>query len=52
MMKEENKVLREAVEQTMKDYYDLQKKFSNTQQNNGKKVNLATCMNYKRKRMR
>nr|XP_016490862.1 PREDICTED: probable WRKY transcription factor 9 isoform X2 [Nicotiana tabacum] len=37
MMKEENKVLREAVEQTMKDYYDLQKKFSNTQQNNGKK---------------
>lgn len=27
-MKEENKVLRQVVEQTMKDYYDLQMKFS------------------------
>ncbi|KAI5385791.1 hypothetical protein KIW84_072410 [Lathyrus oleraceus] len=28
-MKEENKALRKVVEQTMKDYYDLQTKFSN-----------------------
>lgn len=32
-MKEENKVLRKAVEQTMKDYYDLQAKFSIHQNN-------------------
>ncbi|XP_027102790.1 probable WRKY transcription factor 72 isoform X1 [Coffea arabica] len=32
-MKEENKALRKAVEQTMKDYYDLQMKFSVVQQN-------------------
>ncbi|KAL8188770.1 hypothetical protein R6Q57_029525 [Mikania cordata] len=31
-MKEENKVLREVIEQTMKDYYDLQMKFSVIQQ--------------------
>ncbi|KAJ9538171.1 hypothetical protein OSB04_030904 [Centaurea solstitialis] len=31
-MKEENKVLRQVVEQTMKDYYDLQMKFSVIQQ--------------------
>ncbi|XP_076940924.1 WRKY transcription factor 72A-like [Bidens hawaiensis] len=31
-MKEENKVLRQEVEQTMKDYYDLQMKFSVIQQ--------------------
>ncbi|KAF5786615.1 putative transcription factor WRKY family [Helianthus annuus] len=31
-MKEENKVLRQVVEQTMKDYYDLQMKFSLIQQ--------------------
>ncbi|KAJ8529836.1 hypothetical protein K7X08_036671 [Anisodus acutangulus] len=35
-MKEENKVLRKAVEQTMKDYYDLQAKFSNIYHNNYK----------------
>jgi FtsZ-binding cell division protein ZapB len=40
-MKEENKVLRKVVEQTMKDYYDLQTKFSVIQENNNKrKVNL------------
>jgi hypothetical protein len=39
-MKEENKVLRKVVEQTMKDYYDLQTKFSVIQENNNKrKVN-------------
>ncbi|KAG9144817.1 hypothetical protein Leryth_027413 [Lithospermum erythrorhizon] len=32
-MKEENQALRKEVEQTMKDYYDLQMKFSNLQQN-------------------
>ncbi|OAY44877.1 probable WRKY transcription factor 9 [Manihot esculenta] len=32
-MKEENKVLRRVVEQTMKDYYDLQMKFAVIQQN-------------------
>ncbi|CAH1426229.1 unnamed protein product [Lactuca virosa] len=31
-MKEENKVLRQVVEQTMKDYYDLQMKFSTVRQ--------------------
>ncbi|MCD7449804.1 hypothetical protein HAX54_001541 [Datura stramonium] len=35
-MREENKVLRKAVEQTMKDYYDLQAKFSTIHQNNHK----------------
>ncbi|KAJ8572571.1 hypothetical protein K7X08_009082 [Anisodus acutangulus] len=35
-MKEENKLLRKAVEQTMKDYYDLQAKFSNIHHNNHK----------------
>lgn len=41
-MKEENKVLRKVVEQTMKDYYDLQTKFSVIQENNNneRKVNL------------
>ncbi|CAK9318085.1 unnamed protein product [Citrullus colocynthis] len=33
-MKEENKVLRKAVEQTMKDYYDLEMKIGIIQQNN------------------
>lgn len=32
-MKEENKVLRKAVEQTMKDYHDLRAKFSIHQNN-------------------
>ncbi|XP_062030069.1 probable WRKY transcription factor 9 isoform X1 [Rosa rugosa] len=32
-MKEENKVLRKVVEQTMKDYYDLQMKFTAVHQN-------------------
>ncbi|PIA41029.1 hypothetical protein AQUCO_02300066v1 [Aquilegia coerulea] len=32
-MKEENKVLRKVVEQTMKDYFDLQKKLASNQQN-------------------
>ncbi|KAK7260369.1 hypothetical protein RIF29_26358 [Crotalaria pallida] len=36
-MKEENKVLRKVVEQTMKDYYDLQMKFSIIQENNKRK---------------
>ncbi|XP_042499894.1 probable WRKY transcription factor 9 [Macadamia integrifolia] len=36
-MKEENKVLRKVVEQTMKDYYELQMKFSVFQQNDPKK---------------
>ncbi|KAJ7946660.1 WRKY family transcription factor [Quillaja saponaria] len=36
-MKEENKILRKVVEQTMKDYYDLQTKFAVIQQNNKKK---------------
>ncbi|CAN4110636.1 unnamed protein product [Withania somnifera] len=35
-MKEENKVLRKAVEKTMKDYYDLQAKFSTIHQDNHK----------------
>ncbi|CAN4108054.1 unnamed protein product [Withania somnifera] len=35
-MKEENKALRKAVEQTMTDYYDLQAKFSTIRQNNHK----------------
>ncbi|KAF8405768.1 hypothetical protein HHK36_007845 [Tetracentron sinense] len=36
-MEEENKVLKKVVEQTMKDYYDLQLKFSIIQQNDKKK---------------
>ncbi|XP_027348425.1 probable WRKY transcription factor 9 [Abrus precatorius] len=36
-MKEENKILRKVVEQTMKDYYDLQMKFSAIQENNKRK---------------
>ncbi|KAA8536517.1 hypothetical protein F0562_028995 [Nyssa sinensis] len=36
-VKEENKVLRKVVEQTMKDYYDLQMKFAVIQQNSQKK---------------
>jgi hypothetical protein len=36
-MKEENKVLRKVVEQTMKDYYDLETKFSVIQENNNKR---------------
>ncbi|XP_042474919.1 probable WRKY transcription factor 9 [Macadamia integrifolia] len=36
-MKEENKVLRKVVEQTMKDYYELQMKFAVIQQNHTKK---------------
>ncbi|XP_015893001.3 probable WRKY transcription factor 9 [Ziziphus jujuba] len=39
-MKEENKVLRKVVEQTMKDYNDLQMKFYSIQQNNKKKAPL------------
>ena len=37
-MKEENKVLRRVVEQTMKEYCDLQIKFADVQQNNQNKV--------------
>ncbi|KAL5715683.1 WRKY Transcription Factor [Ranunculus cassubicifolius] len=33
-MKEENKALRKVVEQTMKDFYDLQQKLASNQQNN------------------
>ncbi|XP_043705143.1 probable WRKY transcription factor 9 [Telopea speciosissima] len=40
-MKEENKVLRKVVEQTMKDYYDLQMKFAVIQQNNDPKKDNA-----------
>ncbi|PON46770.1 WRKY domain containing protein [Trema orientale] len=40
-MKEENNVLRKVVEQTMKDYYDLQIKFAAVHQNNNKKDTLA-----------
>ncbi|KAK7319354.1 hypothetical protein RJT34_04074 [Clitoria ternatea] len=36
-MKEENKVLRKVVEQTIKDYYDLQRKFSAIQENSKRK---------------
>ncbi|KAI5356181.1 hypothetical protein L3X38_009076 [Prunus dulcis] len=36
-MKEENKVLRKVVEQTMKDYYDLQMKFTALHQSNQNK---------------
>ncbi|XP_058191844.1 probable WRKY transcription factor 9 isoform X1 [Rhododendron vialii] len=36
-MKEENKMLREAVDQAMKNYYDLQMKIAVIQQNNKKK---------------
>jgi len=43
-MKEENKVLRKVVEQTMKDYYDLQMKFSAIQENNKRKVNPIILM--------
>lgn len=43
-MKEENKVLRKVVEQTMKDYYDLQMKFSIVQENNKNKVNSILCL--------
>ncbi|MED6184940.1 WRKY Transcription Factor [Stylosanthes scabra] len=43
-MKEENKVLRKVVEQTMKDYYDLQLKFSIIQENNNKnKSKIPSC---------
>lgn len=38
-MKEENKVLRRVVEQTMKDYYDLQMKFAVIQQNTHNVIN-------------
>ena len=37
-MKEENKVLRKVVEQTMKEYYDLKMKFAAIQQDNQRKV--------------
>ncbi|GFY89320.1 WRKY DNA-binding protein 9 [Actinidia rufa] len=37
LMKEENKVLRKAIEQTMKNYHDLQMKIALVQQNNHKK---------------
>ncbi|KAK1417644.1 hypothetical protein QVD17_26775 [Tagetes erecta] len=40
-MKEENKVLRQVVEQTMKDYYDLQMKFSIIQQSS-KQIKMLT----------
>nr|WGV38225.1 WRKY [Loropetalum chinense var. rubrum] len=40
-MKEENKVLRQVVEQTMKNYYDLQTKFAIIQQNNQNKTFLS-----------
>ena len=39
LMKEENKVLKEAIEQTTKNYHDLRKKIALIQQNNyNKKV--------------
>ncbi|GKV52109.1 hypothetical protein SLEP1_g58706 [Rubroshorea leprosula] len=38
-MKEENKVLRRVVEQTMKDFHELQRQFSIVQQNNSQKNN-------------
>ncbi|TKY59565.1 WRKY transcription factor 9 [Spatholobus suberectus] len=41
-MKEENKVLRKVVDQKMKDYYDLQKKFSAIQENNKRKDHLIS----------
>ena len=44
-MKEENKVLRKVVEQTIKDYYDLQIKFAAVQQNNQKKVSPNFTLN-------
>lgn len=44
-MKEENKVLRKVVEETMKDYRDLQMKFALIQQNKQNKVN-PTCLLY------
>lgn len=37
-MKEENKVLRKVLEQTMKEYCDLQMKFAAIQQDNQRKV--------------
>ncbi|KAK3184980.1 hypothetical protein Dsin_032266 [Dipteronia sinensis] len=40
-MKEENKVLRKVVEQTMKDYYNLQMKFAVIQQNTHNKMFLS-----------
>jgi FtsZ-binding cell division protein ZapB len=46
-MKEENRVLRKVVEQTMKDYHDLQMKLSTIHQNNQEKVNpgsLFSCL--------
>lgn len=47
-MKEENKVLRQVVEQTMKDYHDLQMKFSFIKQNkqNNKVLNLSFLYKY------
>lgn len=44
-MKEENKVLRKVVEETMKDYRDLQMKFALIQQNKQNKVH-PTCLLY------
>ncbi|KAJ9174585.1 hypothetical protein P3X46_013220 [Hevea brasiliensis] len=44
-MKEENKVLRRVVEQTMKDYYDLQMKFAVIQQNNQKDPHIFLPIN-------
>lgn len=39
-MKEENKVLRKVVEQTMKDYHDLQMKIATIHQSNQEKVKI------------
>jgi hypothetical protein len=41
-MKEENKVSRKVVEEKMKDYHDLQMKFTTIQLNNQEKVNLVS----------
>lgn len=37
-MKEENRMLEEAIDRTMKDYYDLQIKFADIQQEDQPKV--------------
>lgn len=37
-VKEENKVMMKMMEQTLKDYYDLQMKFAATIQENNKKI--------------
>ena len=46
-MKEENKVLRQVVEQTMKEYHDLQMKFALIKQNKQNKVNPTSHVSYR-----